>query len=210
MSLTLGIPKTKAETPPKHLQFDRLNKTYENVAPKIKTVQSGPLIIRLSSPEHRLTLYSHALEIQHGKNDLHQIQLSAEIEGEGRLLAEIDLLGLRQEIKDRFQIPRQKKQIPGKIRVDREATGYRITPIEIPKNVTIAIHSDLGKQLVLWCKALPLPLMDCDDLDRMLSQLTLPLPQDKTFLIKNTDLRPEERAVLDQYLVKTQTEPSLK
>ncbi len=96
------------------------------------------------------------------------------------------------------------------MRVDRETTGYRITPIKIPKNLKIAIHSDLGKQLVLWCNALPLPLLDCADLDRVLSQLILPLPQDKDFFIKDTDLRPDERAALDQYFVKTQIKPSTK
>lgn len=207
----LGISKTHAETRPQHFQFERLNKNYENIAPKIKEVQSGPLIIRLSSPEHQLTLHSHGLEIQPvGGNNIHKIKLSAEIEGTGRLLAEIDLLGLRQTIKDRFQIPRQKKQLTGKVRVDRETAGYRITPIKIPKSISIIIQSDLGLQLVLWCKALPLPLLDCADLDRVLSQLTLPLPQDKIFFIKNTDLRPDEQAALDKYLANTQTRPLIK
>ena len=197
---SIPIPESQAEVSLKHFQFDRLNQDYKNIAPKIKEVQSGPLIIRLSSPKHLLTLHSHALEILRGKDDVHQIQLSAEIEGGGQLLAEIDLFGLGQTIKDRFQIPRQKKQLSGKIRVDREAAGYRITPVKIPKNISVIIHSELGKQLVLWCKALPLALMDCDDLDRMLSKLTLTLPQDKPFFIKNVDLRSEERAVLDQYI----------
>ncbi len=211
LSSALGISITHSETRPQHFQFDRLNKSYENVAPKIKEAQSGPLIIRLSSPEHQLTLYSHRLEIQPmGGNNIHQIKLSAEIEGRGRLLAEIDLLGLRQTIKDRFQIPRQKKQLTGKVRIDRETAGYRITPIKTPKSISITIHSDLGLQLVLWCNALPLPLLDCADLDRVLSQLTLPLPQDKIFFIKNAELRPDEQAALDKYLEKTQIKPHIK
>jgi len=74
LSLPLRIPKTHAETRPEHFQFERLNKTYEKIAPKIKEVQIGPLFIRLSSPEHQLTLHSHGLEIQAmGGNNMHQI-----------------------------------------------------------------------------------------------------------------------------------------
>jgi len=132
---------------------------------------------------------------------------SIEIEGVGLLLAEIDLLGIRQPVKDRFQIPRQKKQVAGDVRVDREAEGYRITPIKIPKTVSVTIYSDLGKQLVTWCNSLLLQLMDCADLDRVLSQLTIPLPQDKAFFIKDADLTEEEQAALNQYFQKTRPSP---
>ncbi len=202
LNSALFIPESGAETAPQHFQFDRFNKDYENIAPAIKAVKSGPLIIRLSSPVHRLTLYSHLLEVSPGKDDTYQARLSVEIEGKGQLLAEIDLLGMRRQIQDRFQIPRQKKQVTGEIRVDREAEGYRITPIKIPKAVSITIYSDLGKQLVAWCKVLSLALMNCDDLDRMLSELTLSLPQDKPFFVKDAELAPKEQEVLDRYFIK--------
>jgi len=69
------ICETRAETLPEHFQFNRLNQSYENIALKIKEVQSGPLIIRISSPEHRLTLHDHGLEIEPAKRHIHHAQL---------------------------------------------------------------------------------------------------------------------------------------
>lgn len=183
--------------------FDRFNKAYEDLAPPLEPIRQGPLTIRLSSPKHVLVLLSHVLQVRPNGDGTHDALLQAEFEGSGDLTADLDLLGLPGRIQDRFLIPLQKKKIHGRVRMDRVAEGYRITPLELPEQVEVEIRTGMGNRLVDWCRRMaqvPLSPLECGGLDRSLSQLEIPMPKDETYVVSEADLTEEERRALDEYL----------
>ncbi len=188
---------------PRQFIFERLNRDYRDLAPKIAEIQKGPLVIHLSSPKQVILLRSHRLSLMPTGNGRHRGRLEFEFEGSGDLLANVTFLGINTRLSDRFWIPRQKKAIAGEVRVKRVEAGYHLKALTLPKALDVRIRTGLGSRLVDWCNSmawLSASMIDCQDLDRALSVATIPLDTNAVYFIPNADLLPEERAELDDYL----------
>jgi len=183
--------------------FNRFNRDYRDLDPKMGEIQSGPLVIQLSSPKQVILIRGHRLSVQPAGDGRHRARLEIEFEGSGDVSADITLIGFKTRLSDRFWMPRQKKVIEGEIHVKRTEAGYRLTPLKLPKAIEIRIRTGLGNRVVDWCNSmawLSASLIDCQDLDRALSTPSLPLDPKAVLLIVDDDLLPEERAELDRYL----------
>ncbi len=187
----------------KELVFDRLNQSYQDLNPTLAEVDQGPLLIQLSSPKQVIHLRGHRLSLRPLGNGLHQFHLIAEFEGSGDLSAIIDLMGLDSQFTDTFLIPLQKKKMTGKVKIEHSETGYRITPVSLPKQTQVIIRTGLGGKLVNGCRSLswlPDAVLDCKNLKRSLTRLTVPLPQGRSYFVAMADLTPQEQDLLAAYL----------
>lgn len=182
--------------------FERLNQTYQDITPEIGEINQGPLRIRLSSQKQVVVLKDHRLSVHPVEGHLYQAHLVVEFEGSGDLMADIDLAGLTGQLSDQFFIPFQKKEIQGTVKVERGEKGYHITPVKFPKQVVVEIRSKLVNRLIEWCgqfSLLPASLLDCGALDRSLTRLKIPIPQDQSYFLADESLTPEERSTLQKY-----------
>ena len=186
------------------LRFDRLNGLYENVVAEVEPIRSGPVTVRLVSPEHRLELKSNQIALSPFGDDSHVIKTQIRFSGSGLLNAELDFGGIPASLRDRVVFPEQEALVEGKVRIERVDEGYLVTVEELPGSVAIEIRSELGSELVAWCSRLALFVAGdagCDDLESALSPPRLPLPaRGTTHLIRADELTPEERSRIDVYL----------
>ncbi len=183
--------------------FDRLNRTYHDVAPGMSPIRRGPLTIRLSSPRHAITLREHHLELEPQGDGLHSMRLEAEFNGAGDLVADLDLAGLQNRLEDKVIIPVQRKSIDGRVRLERDEGGYSVIPVTMPASVELEIRSGLAKRLVNWCDQvswLSMNILDCRGLDRQLSTVSFPVPQGGTYFLSDADLTPQEHEQVRAYL----------
>jgi hypothetical protein len=199
-----GFSLNKPEQrPAKVFVFERLNKSYVDVSPEIVPIREGPLTIRLSSPHHVLTLRHHTLKMIPLSDGMHNARLQVEFLGSGDLIADLDLVGLNSKLEDNVTIPLQTKTINGRARLSRSQGGYSIIPVVLPATVELEIQSGIAKRLVGWCDQvswLPSSILDCNKLDRSLSKVSVPVPQDRSYFLSDSDLTEEERAEIDRYL----------
>ncbi len=188
------------------LRFDRLNGLYENVVAEVEPIRSGPVTIRLASPEHRLELESNQIALSPSGDASHVIKAQVRFSGSGLLNAELDFGGIPASLKDMVVFPDQEAVLEGKVRVEDVDAGYLVTVEELPDFVTIEIHSELGSELVAWCARLALFVAGdagCEDLESALSHPRLPLPAPgTTHLIRSDELTADERSQIDVYLAR--------
>lgn len=185
-------------------RFSRLNHGYSEPATAIDPIAAGPLTVRLSSPRNKLVLASNTLRLEPGADGLHSAELEVRFYGKGQLVADVDLSGLAQRFEEEVVIPAQTKRLEGRVRISRSGGGYLLTPERLPREIRVAIESQLGNDVVGVCEkvaALPFSDVDCDGLDRALSTAVVPLPPaGEGFYLARTDLTPEERRQMEGYL----------
>jgi hypothetical protein len=186
------------------LRFDRLNGSYEDLVAEVEPIRSGPLTVRLTSPQHRLELKSNRLNLSPLDGESHAVSGRVRFSGSGSLFAELDFGGLPASLEDEVVFPDQETVVEGKIRIDIVDEGYLVTVETLPKFVEIEMQSKLGSGLVAWCSRLALLVAGdagCDELEQELSHPRLPLPaQGVTHLVRAEELTSEERAEIDLYL----------
>ncbi len=183
--------------------FDRLNQAYKDMAPKISEIKKGPLTIHLASPKQVIVLHEHVLTVSPLSDRIHSLRLQVDFDGEGDLVANIDLMGISGNLSDRFWIPRQKKEVMAEARIIKTDKGYEIKPIKLPKAVKVRIRTGLSNNLVDWCNGMSLlspSFLDCQGIERSLTELTVPLHQDRTYFLEASSLTLEEEKSLGQYL----------
>lgn len=187
------------------LRFERLNGVYEDLEADVEPIQSGPVTIRLSSPEHRLELKSHEVRISPDSGDRHKLWATVRFSGTGSLIADLDFGGIPAAFEDQVEFPDQQVQIEAKVRIEVVESGFEVTAEELPRFVNIEMKSRLGGELVEWCKRLALFVAGdagCSELDERLSRPRLPLPAPgASHLVSFEELTAEERARIELYLV---------
>lgn len=184
-----------------------LNRSHDRLAADIAPIESGPVRVLLSSPHHVLTLISNRLVLRPLADGVYDLDLQLEFAGRGQLIADLDLSGARSRLEDELTVPSQRRTVVAKVRIARSASGYLLTPLELPASFEVAIESRLGGQLVSVCRGLSafglLPL-SCDQLERSLSLVSVPMPAPgETYLLDLDRLSPAERAEIDAFLTRT-------
>jgi hypothetical protein len=198
------VGAAQAPPPGGPLRFERLNRPYEDIAPEIVPVVEGPITIRLSSPSNRMTVRDHRLRLEPGSSGSHSAELRVEFEGRGRLVADVDIAGLGGRFEDEVIVPAQAADLEGRVRVQKAAGGYLVTPEQLPPRVAVRIRSGLAGQIVGLCETaaqVPFTSLDCSGLNRRLSTALVPLPAPgESYLLEDADLSAEERRILDASL----------
>jgi len=189
--------------------FDRLNRSYQDLAPDLAPIQRGPLTIELSSPHQVVVLKKHALAIRPNGDGTHEARLQVEFLGSGDLIANVKFLGVDQQFKDEVVVPFQKKSIESRVRIARGEGGYTVTVVT-SEPAEMDIHSRVAHQVVDWCNgisSLPLTNLDCGDLDRSLSKAVLTPKAGQSYFLHDADLTTKERREFDRYLARAHRFP---
>lgn len=188
------------------LELSRLNRTYVDAVEELPPAGVGGLVVRLESPESTVTLLSHRVELRPAEDGLHRFRLEVEVEGRGRVEVHVETAGAGVRLEDEVVVPRQRRQIEGRCRIERDEAGYLLTPTELPRVVRVELESRLAGRLVAWCGQMSvfLPLgVECVLFERLFRQAPVPLPAPgETLLLPYEELTPEERAALDAYLAR--------
>ena len=193
------------------MEFQLLNGVYSNPNPELDPVRQGPITVELRSPRNSLQLFRHRLALAPLGDGTFQAQLVADFEGEGDLEADVHLAGITRTLSDTVRLPRQTLVVAGRIRLERVENGFRAVALELPKEVTLAIDSQLGASLAVTCRGLTrfLPLVGCGSLEAALKKATIPLPEPGTeLLLGDEQLTGEERALLQALLPYVSASPS--
>jgi hypothetical protein len=193
-----------APVPPGPFEFERLNRSYSDVAPEIIPVTEGLVDVRFSSPNHQLTVLDHSLRLEPGQDGVHTGELRVEFEGRGLLVADIDVAGFGTRMQDQVVVPRQIANLEGRVSVKRAPGGYQVILEELPPRLGIKIESALAGRIVRTCEnavQLSQADIDCSGLDQRLSRVVFPLPRaGEIYLLEEAELTPAERQQLDAYL----------
>lgn len=193
--------------PPEVLELTRLNGTYTQLAPEMAPVRRAGVTITLSSPQHELHLSDSRLTLTPLADGSHRALLELELAGRGILVADLNAAGAASRFEDELEVPRQRRTLSGRVRIARSGEDYLVTTEALQETFEVAITSRLGSQLVAACKplsVLALMALDCDGLERLFSQVAVPLPAPgETYVVEGARFSPEVRARLDAYLART-------
>jgi hypothetical protein len=189
---------------PEVFVFDSLNRRYEQLATDLAPIELGAFTIYLDSPQHQLTLLANRLELTPLGDGRYDFSLELRFAGEGQLTADLDIAGARSHYADHLVVPEQSRTLAGRARVMRDAEGYLVVPEALPPSFDVAIHSQVGQQLLLACRGLAaLMPVDCNLLQRGFSEVSIPLPDSgDTYIVAAQQLSEAERQRLDAYLLR--------
>lgn len=167
--------------------FETLNRSYRNTVGTLAPVASGPFEVTLSSPANVVILHRNRVRLTPRPDGTFGTILDLEVAGGGVLEADVTVVGVGTRLADRVVAPRQRLEVPGRARIERAVGGLEITPLELPRQVRIAIRSALGSRVVGWCERTTVFLSgasDCSDLEESMSTVTvgLPVPGDTYFV----------------------------
>lgn len=188
--------------PTRSFVFERLNREYANEVTEAEPMEQGGLRVHLTSPDNRVRLIRHELRLTPLPDGTHEAVLEVEIEGGGQVNAEVSVGGAASQLSDEVTVPRQSKTFEGRVAIERRATGYVFTALELPESVTVTFESQLAGRFLQTCKLMGalLPL-DCNALEALLSRVVLPLPDPGgAYLLALEELTEQDRKALDGYL----------
>jgi hypothetical protein len=205
VSLATSVTGFGAET--REFTFPRANATFQDSTVRPDPILMGPIRIRLSSPDAKLTIRDHRLWLTPSGDGTHRCEVDVAFSGSGTLVADVDALGFTTRQQDALTLPLQSQRHAGRVRVARAAGGYLVTALENPQKVKVKIQSRLAGQLVSWCESLVVlsaAVGGCQTLNRALSSVSVPLPvPGETYFVPYGELTSEEREIVDRYLDET-------
>ena len=184
------------------LRFERLNQVYEGSTTTIAPVLQGLFSFRLTSPRWELELRDHQLRLEPQPDGTHRFAGSGEFLGEAVLEAGLEMGGLPGgTLEDLVTVPLQSRSLEGRVEIEPSDEGYWITTLELPPYLEIEVVSRLGSQLVSWCEQATFLPLSCEGLEGAFSSVQIPLPKPGSrYLLEASELRPEEREIIDGYL----------
>lgn len=181
--------------------FSALNRGYKNLLAEAPEYRNGAFSLRLSSPRQALIVKSHRLRLEPLADGTFRAQLAVDFYGNGWLVADVAYGTIAQRFEDQLFVPPQHLELPARLKVVREAGGYRFLATELPRQVTVEIHSRLATSVVGVCEGaaiLALGQIDCSSVERALTQVAVPLPgPGGEFFLGDAEIAPAERQTLD-------------
>ena len=186
----------------REFSFSKLNRTYTDVVSELAPIEQGPVVLRLSSPEHSLVVQSHQLRLRPGADGVHAGRMELAVLGKGWLVADVEGAGFATRLQDEVYVPPQTLVVEAKVKLARREGGYGVTTVELPQRLEVRIQSKLANQLLSWCDGLSLLLpLNCEAMGRSLALAAVPLPAPGAeYLLSDAELTAEDRAALDAYL----------
>lgn len=206
-ALALGAALLAAGAPlaAESFTFTPLNRSYRDLAGAAVPVSSGAFSLALRSPHQTMVLRSHRLMLTPVGDGTHRADLDVTFLGKGSIVADVALGGAATQLADEVVVPPQRQVVHGRVKVQPTRDGgYLVTPLELPRTVTVAIQSGVGNRILGWCEgiaAIPFSNVDCDEVGRAVQHATVALPGAGTpFALAPGDLAPAEKAAFDAYL----------
>ena len=183
--------------------FEKLNREYSAFITELEAIEVGAATVALRSPEHRVVLESNRVTMRRLQDGSFFVNLELRLWAEGTIVADVALGRIRSTLEDALEAPSQELRLSGRIALERVEGGYVVTTLEIPEAVTVEIHSKLAGQLFALCRQMALVLVNlqCEELERSLTYLRVPMPPPgEQYLLPDDELTEENRARLEALL----------
>ena len=190
-----------AEVPSEvEVELSSLNGVYEDLDSNLEPIRQGSLTIRVSSPEHRLTVHGNRLQLSTRGDGTVDAAIEVNFEGHGQLIADVDGFG---RFTDLVDAPRQTVLARGNVRLARAADGYLFTVVSADPTVQLEVKSGVAGQIVSACRAasmIPFVNLPCDGLETALGYVNVPMPPaGQQFLLPAAEMTAAEQAILDRF-----------
>lgn len=182
--------------------FAALNRNYRDLVQELEPFQVGPASVLVRSPQHVLRLVSHSASLSPAAAGGLDALLRVEFQGSGQIEADIEMTGLNTTVRDALVVPRQIVEVRGRLSVAQTEGGFLVRAIELQPSIQVQIESELAARLFRICRPMGLVLvsLDCRELERALTRLDVPLPQDESFFLADEEISADERAALLRFL----------
>lgn len=189
-----------AAEPGAEIEIGFFNGVYEDLDSRLEPIETGGLTIRVSSPEHRLTVHANRLTLTPAAGGTLAAAIAVDFEGTGHLIADVERLG---RFEDDVEAPRQTARAAGTVRLTRSDAGYVFTVVTADPSVRLEIRSAVSRQLGGACRAvamIPFVSLPCDGIEAALSAINVPAPgPGARFLLPAGELSAEEKAFFDRF-----------
>ena len=183
-------------------EFEHYNREYVNIRSGTQWERSGTIEATLTSPEHRLSIRDHSVDLQPAPEETYLARIRVNFSGEGDVVAELRMAGADTLLEDHVTAPQQEVEVLARLRFRQVDGGYELETVELPQSIEVEIESQLGDRIVGICQSgLSLLGVQCGGLDAMFSTATIPLPQPGgTYFIPEDNLSKAERIRLNRFL----------
>ncbi len=187
------------------LQFERLNRTYTDLAGELAPLHYDPLTVRLTSPSQTVVVSGNRVALEPLGGGRFRAAVEVDLSGSGALIADLEFGGAEpRRLTDELVLPPQTLRLDAEVKVERAQGGYRVVALSLPASLPIEIRSRLVGELIQACSGLALlslGALDCDSVTAALERPSLPLPGPGADLwLADADLTDADRAQIDALL----------
>ena len=181
------------------IEIGFMNDVYQDLDSNLQPIRQGSITIRVSSPEHRLTVHGNRLTLAANDDGSLDASMEVDFEGRGHLIADVENIG---RFEDRVEAPRQTVRAAGVVRLTRSEGSYLFTVVESDPSVGLEIKSGLAGQIVSACRVFAMLMsLPCDGLETSLSVIQVPMPEPgEQFQVRADLLSDEEKAFFEGFL----------
>lgn len=181
------------------IEIGFMNAVYEDLDSNLQPIRQGSITIRISSPEHRLTVHGNRLTLTPDDSGSLAAVMEVDFEGQGHLIADVDSIG---RFEDRVEVPRQTARAAGAVRMSRSEGKYLFTVVTADPSIGLEIKSGVTRQIVNSCRVFAMLMsLPCDGIEKSLSVIQVPMPKaGEQFQVRADLLTDEEKAFFDRLL----------
>ncbi len=192
----VSVPLVADDTPGIEIGF--MNGVHEDLDSNLQPIRQGSITIRVSSPDHRLTVHGNRLTLTPNADGSLDAVIEVDFEGRGHLIADVETIG---RFEDRVQAPRQTARAEGTVRLTRAGDDYLFTVEQADRFVGLEINSGVAGQVVGACRVFAMLMsLPCDGLEKSLSVVNVPMPgPGEQFQVPADLLSDEEKAFFDRF-----------
>ncbi len=196
--LAVCLSLAAAAEEPGGVELGFMNGVYEDLDSNLQPIRQGQVTIRVSSPDHRLTVHGNRLTLAPAGDGLLEAVIEADFEGRGRLIADVETIG---RFEDLVEAPRQTARAAGTVRLTRAGGDYLLTVESADPSVGLEIKSGVVRQVTGACRILAMLMsLPCDGIEKSLSVVRVPMPGPGEQIRVPADLlSDEERAFFDRF-----------
>ena len=176
-----------------------MNRVYENLDSNLQPIEQGKVTIRVSSPEHRLTVHGNRLTLTPMADGTLDAMMEVDFEGHGHLIADVDSFG---RFEDRVQAKRQTPRVAGTVRLTRADGNYLFTVVRSDPSVRLNIESGVARQVVGACRVFAMLMnLPCGGIEKSLTAVNIPMPEPgEQFQVPADLLNADEKAFFDRFV----------
>ena len=197
MGLLAFVPAAAGD--PDGIELGFMNGVHEDLDANLQPIQTGTITIRVSSPDHRLTVHGNRLTLKPRSDGTLEAKIEVDFEGRGHLIADVESVG---RFEDRVRAPRQTARTDGRVRLTRDGDNYLFTVERADRSVALEIDSGVARQVVSACRIVAMLMsLPCQSIEQALSVVNVPMPRPGEQIPVPADLlSDEEKAFFDRFV----------
>ncbi len=183
---------------PEEIEIGFMNAVYEDLDSNLQPITQGGITIRVSSPEHRLTVHGNRLTLAANDDGSLDAVMEVDFEGGGHLIADVETIG---RFEDRVTALRQTARAAGTVRLTRSGGNYLFTVVEADRSVGLEIDSGVARQVVGACRVFAVLMsLPCAGIEQSLRVIQVPMPAPgEQFQVPADLLSDGEKAFFDRF-----------